>query len=157
VLAASSPARCVRSRGTLRPRAKKRQRRRPDRARQRADRLQAVQAADVADGAVAVACGLLDGVAQASELGRLAEHPAPVTLLLVGLVRSHRSPNSESQTIRADWCSLHKQQRASPTNVARLSFPGTEPHNCGTPNLMRRCCGAKEERYAAADRVLHNR
>jgi hypothetical protein len=49
------------------------------------------KAADVADGTLPVACGLLDGVAQASELGRFAEHDMLAVLLMKGLIRSHRS------------------------------------------------------------------
>jgi hypothetical protein len=41
-------------------------------------------------GALLVACGLVDGVAQTPELGRLAEHDMLAVLLLKGLVRSHR-------------------------------------------------------------------
>jgi hypothetical protein len=67
----------------------------PDAGRQRVEAVHAVQAADVADGALAVACGLLNGVAQGPELGRVANHDAVVVLLLKGLVRSHRSRNSE--------------------------------------------------------------
>jgi hypothetical protein len=37
---------------------------------------------------------LSDGAMQLAELVGLAEHPAPVTLLLEGLVRSHRSRES---------------------------------------------------------------
>jgi hypothetical protein len=71
-------------------RTEKRQRRRPDRAWQRVDRLYAVKAADVADGLVAISVRLFDGVTQASELGRFAEHEVFAVLLLEGLVRSHR-------------------------------------------------------------------
>jgi hypothetical protein len=45
--------------------------------RQRVERLNAVQAADVADSTLAISGSLLDGVAQAAELGRFAEHHAP--------------------------------------------------------------------------------
>ena len=62
--------------------------------RQRVEPVHAVQTADVADGALPVACGLLDGVAQVPELVGLAEHAAPVALLLKGLVQSHRSRES---------------------------------------------------------------
>lgn len=47
------------------------------------EHLHAVQAANVADRAVAV--GLIDGAAQASELVGLAEHRAPVVFLLAGI------------------------------------------------------------------------
>jgi hypothetical protein len=49
-------------------RTEQRQRRRPDRPRQCFDRLHAVQAADVADGSVAIAVRLFDGVAQLAEV-----------------------------------------------------------------------------------------
>jgi hypothetical protein len=62
----------------------------PDAGRQRVERLHAVQAADVADGALAIACGLLDGVAQSPEFGRLAKNDVLAVLLLKGLVRAHR-------------------------------------------------------------------
>jgi hypothetical protein len=72
-------------------RTKERQGGRPNRTWQRVERLNAVQAADVEDGALAITIGFLDGVAQASELGRLAEHDMLAVLLLKGLVRSYRS------------------------------------------------------------------
>src|SRR5208282_1813874 len=72
-------------------RTKQRQRRRMDRAWQRVESLHAVKAADVADGLVAIAVRLFDGVAQLTEVVGIAEHPAPGTFLLEGLVRSHRS------------------------------------------------------------------
>ena len=48
-----------------------------------------VQVADITEGALAITRSLLDGVAQAPELVGFAEHPAPVTFLLMGLVRVH--------------------------------------------------------------------
>jgi hypothetical protein len=77
-------------------RAKKRQRRRSDRAWQRVDRLHAVKSADVADGVFAIAVRLFDGAMQPAELVGLAEHPAPVTFLLECLVRAHRFAGFES-------------------------------------------------------------
>jgi hypothetical protein len=71
-------------------RIEQRERGAPYRAGQCVELADAVQAADVADGALAVACGLLDGVAQTTILVGLAVHPAHVTPLLVGLVRAHR-------------------------------------------------------------------
>ena len=57
---------------------------------QRVEPIHAVETADVAEGALAVAFGFLDG---AAVLIGLAEHPAPalVAFLLKGLVRSHRA------------------------------------------------------------------
>lgn len=63
-----------------------RQHRRPDRAGQGIEPVHGVQAADIADGALTGS--LLDGVAQAPELVGFAEHPAPVTFLLIGFVRA---------------------------------------------------------------------
>ena len=92
MLAASSPASCASDpEELLGLRAKKRQRRRLDRAWQRVDGLHAIKAADVADGLVAISVRLFDSVAQLAELVGLAELPASVTFLLEGLVRSHRS------------------------------------------------------------------
>jgi hypothetical protein len=48
----------------------------PDRAGQRVESVHGVQAADIADGAIAIAGSLLDGVAQALELVGFAEHAA---------------------------------------------------------------------------------
>jgi hypothetical protein len=48
-----------------------------------------IQAADIADGALAITGSLLDGTAQAPELVGFAEHPGPVTFLLKGPVRAH--------------------------------------------------------------------
>jgi hypothetical protein len=48
-----------------------------------------IQTADIADGAFAITGSFLDGVAQAPKLVGFAKHPASVTFLLIGLVRSH--------------------------------------------------------------------
>jgi hypothetical protein len=65
-----------------------------------------------------VTCGLLDGVAQASVLGRLAEHPAPVALLLVGLVRAH-----DSLLLRQECrLALNESQLRRRTRPGRLVF-----------------------------------
>jgi len=63
-----------------------RQHRRPDRAGQRVESVHGVQAADIADGALAITGSLVDGVAQTPELVRLAEHAASITVLQIGLV-----------------------------------------------------------------------
>ena len=62
---------------------------RPDRAGQRVESVHGVQAADIADGALAITSSLLDGVAQALELVGFAEHAAPITFLLIGFVCAH--------------------------------------------------------------------
>jgi len=81
------------ARGALRlwpcRRIKQRQRSLPDRAGQRVEPIHAVQAADVTDSALAIAVGLLDGVAQAFKLVGLADDYAVIGLLLIGLVRAH--------------------------------------------------------------------
>jgi hypothetical protein len=65
-----------------------RQHRRPDRAGQRIESVHGIQAANIADGALAIIGSLFDGVAQAPELVGFAEHPAPVTFLLIGIWRT---------------------------------------------------------------------
>jgi hypothetical protein len=61
----------------------------PDRAGQRIESVHGIQAANIADSAFAITGSFLDGVAQAPELAGFAKHPASVTFLLIGLVRSH--------------------------------------------------------------------
>ena len=73
----------------------------PDRAGQRIEGLHSVKAADVTDGLVAIAVRLFDGTVQLAELVGLAEHPAPVTFLLEGLVRSHTRADQDSSYQKA--------------------------------------------------------
>ena len=119
-----------------------RQHRRPDRAGQRVESVHGVQAADIADGALAITGSLLDGVAQAPELVGFAELPAPVTFLLIGLVRAHRSPDQGSTPLglaRAQYASF--QSRARRTRDCQMAFCT----KCGRSNEQQvRFCRAAE-------------
>ncbi len=62
-----------------------------DRAGQRVERADVVEAADERDRALAITMGFVDRATEAFELVGLAEQTSPVALLLEGLVRAHRS------------------------------------------------------------------
>jgi hypothetical protein len=94
-------------------RTEKRQRCSPGRAWQRVDRLQAAQAADVADGLVATQYALFDGVAQTAELRRVAEQHAWILMASpLCLLKTPKAARGLEFRDSPPYCRQHVQTHA---------------------------------------------
>jgi hypothetical protein len=103
---------------------------RPDRAGQRVESVHGVQAADIADGALAITSSLLDGVAQALELVGFAEHAALSAFAFTVAAPIARWPGAHRKGKRRDsrW---QERAIAEQTTRIRVYLPShVAPYGC---------------------------